>query len=212
MLSPWEKKGGTYGRGTYFAIYIVDMHTESNIILQSSRLILRHWEESDKEELYALASDPAVGPMAGWLPHKDVQDSLLVIRNILSEDGTFAIILKETGKLIGSTGLFRPQCKECEVFPADKEVGYWIGQKYWGNGYATEAVETMLRYAFSCPETRRVWCAAFHKNERSIRVQEKCGFTYDHTENVFVSPLGEERTEHFTLLEREKWEKRKENN
>ena len=185
---------------------------DSNSILQSERLILRQWKESDAEELYSLASDPMVGPSAGWPPHKSVEDSRSIIAEVLSEDDTFAVILKDSGKIIGSTGLFPPQTKNASILPGDREVGYWIGRGHWGNGYATETVDAMVRYAFSRPETSRVWCGAFHGNARSLRVQEKCGFTYSHTETVFVQPLGEEREEHFTILRKEKWMEKKEKN
>ena len=59
--------------------------------LQTPRLLLRPWEESDAEALYELAKDPDVGPAAGWNVHKDVEESREIIRTILSAPGTFAI-------------------------------------------------------------------------------------------------------------------------
>ncbi len=74
--------------------------------LVTERLVLRPWEESDAGQLYELARDPAVGPAAGWTPHTSVEDSLKIIREILSAPGTYAVVQKESGKVIGSCGIF----------------------------------------------------------------------------------------------------------
>ena len=73
--------------------------------LETKRLILRPWEESDAEELYKYAKDPAVGPIAGWPPHTSVENSREVIKNVLSETGNYAVVLKETGLPVGCAGL-----------------------------------------------------------------------------------------------------------
>lgn len=59
--------------------------------LRTERLILRPWEESDAESLYEYAKDPAVGPIAGWPPHISVENSLEIIRGVLSEKETYAV-------------------------------------------------------------------------------------------------------------------------
>ena len=64
--------------------------------LETPRMILRRWEEKDAEDLYLYARDPAVGPIAGWPPHKNADESREVIRTVLSLPGTYAIVLKET--------------------------------------------------------------------------------------------------------------------
>ena len=52
--------------------------------METERLILRRWEETDAENLYQFAKDPDVGPIAGWPPHQSVEESLDVIRNVFS--------------------------------------------------------------------------------------------------------------------------------
>ena len=54
-------------------------------MLETERLILRPWEESDAETLYEYAKDPDVGPIAGWPPHQSVEESLAVIRNVFKQ-------------------------------------------------------------------------------------------------------------------------------
>ena len=74
------------------------------MILQTKRLILRPWREDDAEDLYTYASDPEVGPPAGWPPHTSVENSCEIIRAVLSKPDTFAVCLKENGKPVGSIG------------------------------------------------------------------------------------------------------------
>ena len=75
------------------------------MILQTKRLILRPWREDDAEDLYRYASDPEVGPPAGWPPHTSVENSREIIRTVLSAPETYAVCLKENGKSIGRPSL-----------------------------------------------------------------------------------------------------------
>ena len=77
----------------------------------TDRLLLRPWTEADAEDLYRYAKDPQVGPAAGWPVHTGVENSREIIKNVLSEPGTYAICLKEDGKAIGSIGLMEPRCE-----------------------------------------------------------------------------------------------------
>ena len=72
---------------------------------ETTRLLLRPWCESDAESCYRYASDPLVGPAAGWPAHTSVENSREIIRTVLSEPDTFAVILKERpDKPVGSIG------------------------------------------------------------------------------------------------------------
>ena len=71
--------------------------------METNRIILRPWRESDAETLYKWASDPDVGPRAGWPPHQNVEESLEIIRTVFNDVlHTWAIVLKETDEPIGS--------------------------------------------------------------------------------------------------------------
>ena len=72
--------------------------------LQTNRILLRHWRESDAETLFKHASDPEVGPRAGWPPHKSVEESLNIIRTVFSTKTMWAVEWKETGEAIGCVG------------------------------------------------------------------------------------------------------------
>ena len=72
------------------------------MILETERLILRPWCDDDAEDLYTYASDPDVGPPAGWPPHTSVENSGEIIRTVLSKPEVYAVCLKENGEPIGN--------------------------------------------------------------------------------------------------------------
>ena len=74
-------------------------------MLETKRLILRRWDESDAEDLYKYASDPDVDPIAGWPAHQSIEESLDVIKNVFNGKEAYAVCLKEDGKAIASIEL-----------------------------------------------------------------------------------------------------------
>lgn len=171
------------------------------MILTTNRLILRPWEESDAENLYKYASDPEVGPVAGWPVHTSVENSLEIIRTVFSVPETYAVCLKEDNKAIGSIGLMIGQQSNIGLPDNEAEIGYWIGVPFWGKGLIPEAVMEIIRYAFDELKLDALWCGYFDGNEKSKRVQEKCGFKYHHTnKDVYWQLMDDIRTEHITKL------------
>lgn len=172
----------------------------------TERLILRPWEETDAEELYRYAKDDRIGPIAGWPVHTGVENSREIIGNVLRKDGNYAVILRETGQLAGSIGLMVGKESNIGLPDNEAEIGYWIGVPYWGQGLIPEAVEELMRYAFEELEMPRLWCGYFDGNDKSKRVQEKCGFVYHHTnEKIYWALMDDIRTEHLTCITREQW-------
>ena len=72
--------------------------------MQTDRILLRRWTEADAEALFKYASDPDVGPRAGWPEHQSVEESLKVIQTFFCNDTTWAIVLKKTREPIGCIG------------------------------------------------------------------------------------------------------------
>ena len=180
------------------------------MVFETERLILRPWEESDAESLYEYAKDPEVGPIAGWPVHTSVEESRSVIRDVLSAEGTYAVCLKEDRKAIGSVGLIKPMQSHVKLSEDEIEIGYWIGVPFWGRGLIPEAVRRIQRHAFEDLGYNAMWCGYYDGNIKSKRCQEKCGFRFHHTEeNVPCVSMGDVRTEHFTRLLKEEWEKMK---
>lgn len=169
---------------------------------ETDRLILRPWSVEDAEACYKYAKDPRVGPIAGWPVHTSVENSREIIAKYLSVPENYAIVLKETGEVIGSIGLHSNDLASRED---EKELGYWIGVPYWGRGLVPEAAREVLRHAYEDLGLARVWCGYYVGNEQSKRVQEKLGFRYQWTNDAPVPQMGETRQAVANLLTREEW-------
>ena len=117
-------------------------------MLETKRLILRRWEESDAENLYEYAKDPDVGPIAGWPPHQSVAESLDVIRDVFNGAEAYAICFKSDGKAIGAIELKLNGHTDLTERDDECELGYWLGKPFWGQGIMPEAAREMLRHAF----------------------------------------------------------------
>lgn len=179
-------------------------------ILETERLFLRPWRESDAEELYKYAKDPEVGPIAGWPIHTSIEDSREIIRTVLSAPGIYAVVLKETNLPVGSIGLTAGAASNMDLGPEEAEIGYWIGVPYWGQGLIPEATKEIMRHGFEDLRLKTIWCGYFEGNEKSKRVQEKCGFHSHHMENDKLWPLMNDiRTDYITYITREEWEEQK---
>ena len=183
----------------------------ANKLLETKRLILRRWEESDAENLYEYAKDPDVGPIAGWPPHQSVAESLDVIRNVFNGVEAYAVCLKEDGNAIGAIELKLNGHTDMTERDDECELGYWLGKPFWGQGIMPEAAREMLRHAFEDLGMQKVWCGYYDGNIKSKRVQEKCGFRYQWTtKDVDVPLMHENRTGHVNLMTKDMWLQQKE--
>ena len=175
--------------------------------METERLILRRWEDSDAEDLFKYASDSDVGPIAGWPPHQSIDESRDVIKNVLNGAEVYAVCLKEDEKAIGAIELKLNGHTDMTDRDDECELGYWLGKPFWGQGIMPEAVKEMLRHAFEDCGMQKVWIGYYEGNTKSKRVQEKCGFKYQwRSENVDVPLMHEKRTGHVSLMTKEDWE------
>jgi Acetyltransferases, including N-acetylases of ribosomal proteins len=147
-----------------------------DILLETPRLRLRTWRESDAEALYKYASDPEVGPRAGWPPHRDVRESRDVIRKIFSNGRTWALELKDCGEPVGCICYYGPDDSNIGIGEDDAELGYWIARPCWNQGLCTEALRAMIDWCFNERGIQTLWADFFVDNPASGRVLEKCGF------------------------------------
>lgn len=153
--------------------------------LETKRLILREFKIIDAEDLYEYAKNDLVGPNAGWKPHVNIEESKEIINMFIEGQESYAIVLKENNKVIGSIGLHERR----DSVAKQREVGYVLSPDYWGQGIVPEAVNEVLRYGFEDLKLDMIWCAHFDFNHKSKRVCEKCGFTYDHTKEEVLERL-----------------------
>lgn len=175
--------------------------------LETERLILREWQDTDAQSLYEYAKDPAVGPIAGWPIHTSIEGSRKTIKDILAIPETYAVCLKEDNKAIGSISLKIGKESSLDLPDNEGEIGFWLGVPFWGKGIIPEACEALIGHAFSDLKLENLWCGYFEGNEKSRRVQEKCHFRYHHTnENIYWAVMDDIRTEHVMLLTKDRWE------
>ena len=175
--------------------------------IKTERLILRKWKESGAESLFEYASDPEVGPIAGWPQHKSVEESLDVIKNVFDGAQCYAICEKGSPKAIGAIELKLKGHTDMSDRDDECELGYWLGKPFWGKGYMPEAAGAILCHAFEDLGMTCVWCGYYDGNQKSKRVQEKLGFVYHHTcPDVPVPLLNEVRVGHTNVMTKEHWE------
>lgn len=177
--------------------------------LSTERLLLRPWRTDDAADLYAFARDERIGGAAGWPPHRNIGESEEVIRTVFAAEETYAVVPKEEGRPVGCIGLLRNGRSNIPTGPGEAEVGYWIGAPYWGRGLIPEALEELMRHAFEDLRLSALLCGACKENVRSLRVQQKCGFRYRHTETGRYNGLTRSRHDiRISAISREQWRAR----
>ena len=146
--------------------------------LETERLLLRGWLLDDLDDLYEYAQNMDVGVMQGWKPHESKEESLIALNSFIVNDESWAIVLRENNKVIGS---IKTSPDENRGRYYAKYVSYVLSADYWGKGYMTEALNRIIKYVFE--ELNIDLLSAFHypHNTRSKRVLERCGFQYETT-------------------------------
>jgi RimJ/RimL family protein N-acetyltransferase len=172
------------------------------------RLVLRPLRVSDAAAIFALFNDWDVVrylAMPPW-PYalSDAEDFVRLVTDPANVDAeiTFAITLND--KLIGTIGVReRPRA---ELDRAAPSIGYWLGKKYWGQGYMTEALRAIVAHVFALSPVAAIYCGAFADNIGSLRVQEKAGFVHDGNTTLFSKPNDCELAHVNTALTRASYE------
>lgn len=146
------------------------------VALDTDRLILRVPKRKDSHDMYAYASDPECSRYCLWNTHKSLSESYYFICGMIKENKqnheiNFAVEEKATGKMIGTISIFsfNPEHRLAEI-------GYSFAKKCWGHGYATEALNKLIEYAFFTLKLHRLEAQCDSRNMRSARVLQKCGF------------------------------------
>ncbi len=167
--------------------------------LETERLILKRITKSCLDDVYEYRSDPSVSRYLLWSydKSKDYTESYLDYLDELYNKGKFydfGIFLKDSGKMIGTVGFTTINfCKNAA------SVGYVLNSKYWGCGFAKEALEKIIEFGFESLFFEKLYAKFIEENTQSKRVLEKCGFIFHSYESKFLNVKG--RMERIVIYE-----------
>lgn len=184
--------------------------------ITTDRLVLRPWRMDDAPALFRYASDPEVGPAAGWAPHASVEESQRVLWDVLLACESFAITVRAAERPdepVGAIAL-RPCDASGHMLDdrawdgvRDANVGYWIGRPFWSHGYMTEALAAVERHAFLDLGLDALWADYYEGNRRSSRVQAKARMLRHHDLPHEVDLLGKVHHATMNRITRTEWER-----
>ena len=147
----------------------------NGLLIETERLLLRPFEQADLYEFHEYASVEDVGEMAGWKHHETVEQTQEILDRFIEEKKTFAIVLKENNKVIGSLGVEKYGMEEALTeFDNYKgrEIGYVLSKDYWGRGIMPEAVHAVIDYLFNDLDLDFLICGYYDFNKQSKKVFE----------------------------------------
>lgn len=162
----------------------------NKLVLETERLLLRPHTLADAPVMAALVNNRKIAAMTGTIPHPypdGAAEAFIEQAQSALADGTgftLAIVRRSDSAFMGNIGL-RPNQHHAA------EIGYWLGEIYWGKGYATEAAQRMIRFAFEDLALHRVFASHFAINTASGRVMQKVGMTYEGTMRQHIYKWGE---------------------
>lgn len=174
----------------------------SELTIETERLVLRRFKQSDLHDFYEYASVEGVGEMAGWKHHESIEETQEILNLFIGEDKTFAIVFKENNKVIGSLGVEKYGLEEkLSEFNGyyGRAIGYVLSKDYWGRGIMSEAVMAVIDYLFHILNLDFLICGYFDFNHQSKRVQEKNGFK-PYRKLIMDTHLGTKEPGVFNLL------------
>lgn len=184
------------------------------IVLETERLRVRNWLESDRPLFAEINADPKVMEFFPRRRPREESDALMdEVRTRINATGLgfFALALKETDEPIGFLGLART---DLEPFPPDGtvEIGWRVAVRYWRQGFVTEAAIAMLQYGFEKHGLAEIVSFAVANNERSTAVMKRIGLRHDPSRD-FAHPRVPETMPHLKqhvlyAISRKQWLKR----
>lgn len=154
-------------------------YSGAQVVIETARLILRPPQGSDADAIFGrYASDVRVTKYLGWPTHRTIADTRGFLAFCASEwkrwpAGPFLIESRETGELLGSTGLGFDSLHQAAT-------GYVLAHDAWGHGYATEALAAM-RDLSDRFDVKRLYALCHPDHRASAHVLEKCGFALEGT-------------------------------
>jgi RimJ/RimL family protein N-acetyltransferase len=184
---------------------LVDLSYDTPVLL-TERLVLRPPHHDDVPELAVIANNRQIAEMTSRMPFPyDLADAETFIEGCIDgrhEGYIYAITLADTGHLIGFCGL------EKRERSGGFEIGFWLGENYWGAGYATEAANALVDQAFRSTGAEHVHAVCRTVNPPSRNVIVKCGFSFIGLDEIDSVAAGRVQVERY-VLSRAAWLDRK---
>lgn len=136
--------------------------------------LLRPWRINDVESLVENANNANIAKfMTDMFPHPYLKSNAESFISFATKDDPVHIFAIEVdGKAVGGIGIHQ----QTDVMRKNAELGYWLGQNYWGKGIITRAVQQMVDFGFKTFDITRIYARPYHTNIASQRVLEKAGF------------------------------------
>lgn len=136
--------------------------------------VIRQWKNEDLQELVTQANNINVwNNLRNYFPHPYTEEhGKAWLEKVVDALPAINMAIEADGKLAGGIGLIL----NGDVYIKSAEIGYWLGEQYWGKGIATEAVRQMTEYAFYYFDLVRLYAEVFETNKASMRVLEKNGY------------------------------------
>lgn len=155
----------------------IEHDQNSNQMMSKSTVILRPLQASDIPAFTVLANNKKIWDnVRNRMPHPYTEvDAEAFIQLAQTPDGPTIRAITLDGELTGVSGLHPAQ----DVYEGTAELGYWIGEPYWGQGLASAAVEQMIKVGFEELGLRRIYASVYAFNTASMRVLEKNGFEHE---------------------------------
>ena len=176
--------------------------------IHTDRLTLRKWSRKDAESLFRWAQDTELAYNCGFYPHRSIGESSRIIREVLSAEENYAIVIERRdpeNEAVGSIGLTLGEDFDGDDRSPEYEIGYWIARPFWGQGYVPEALRALIRHAFMDLGASAVWAGYYTGNERSHRAAEKAGLHDDHTEHIRHGVTGARIDKNMMVLTVDEW-------
>jgi ribosomal-protein-alanine N-acetyltransferase len=189
--------------GEDYLFYVV--HRNPVIKVETSRLILREWQEQDLKEFAGINEDPKV---LEFLPAPlSIKETAAWIDRIKKHFidhgfGLWAVEIKETDEFIGYVGLNVPSFDA--HFTPCVEIGWRLASKHWAKGYATESAKKVLEFGFTELGLKEIVSFTVPANMRSIRVMEKIGMSRDLADDFYHPKLPSDHALALHVLYRKK--------
>ena len=154
-----------------------------NLILETSRLLLRPLELSDAEAMFAMDNNPEVHKYLWQTPTQEITETIKIIEYVRGQYeknniGRFATILKETNEFIGWTGIKYIDDHVENGNTNFYDYGYRLDQKFWGKGFATEASIAWLNYGFNQMKIDKMNAYTHFDNGASNHILQKVGMIF----------------------------------